>query len=580
MGLVKVSSPESRAGAHEQTRALILLMVAFLVAGYLRFPDRESRPMHVDETTQAVKLGELMEGKYRYDPVDHHGPTLLYVTLPIKWFSSAQQWSDLTESQLRLVPVLFAMGLLVLLILVGDGLTAPELAWGALAVAVSPIMVFYSRYYIMEMLLVCFTFGLIGCGWRFYLGRQTGWLVGAGIFAGLMHATKETCVLQFAAIAVGLGVVWMADLFSAGSGLGVVNRGRRNPVKVAQFSMMAVAALVTSVIIFSKFFTDWQAVFDSVATYWNKMDRAKGQGHEKPFFYYLGLIWGGPMTAEPGGGSSVFSGEFWKRLPEMLGLTATGRIVWGERLLLALALIGMVAAFVTKPSRNQSRHLVRFLAVYSLTAFLLYSAVSYKTPWLLIGPWHGMLILAGVGAAALLRLVEGRVGRVVMGTTLLLVMAHAGLLAYRATRGKPSFADHVRNPLNYSMTTRDCLEWVEKIYRFAEVSGKGDQLKIVQADAMGGWPLPWYLGRKFPHYVWRGGDLALMERADVILSGENFRANLPEAVRGTGDAGAGTAEWAEFKMTLHPTGRLAVFVRKSIWQAYLAKSWPPLPVQH
>jgi predicted membrane-bound mannosyltransferase len=441
-------------------------------------------------------------------------------------------------------------------------------------------MVFYSRYYIMEMLMVFFTFGLIGCGWRFYLSRQTGWMVGAGIFAGLMHATKETCVLQFAAIAVGLVVVWMADLFSAGSGMGVVNRGRKNPIKKSQILALLVAAVVTSVLIFSKFFTDWRAVYDSVATYWGKLDRAQGQGHQKTFFYYLGLIWGGPMSAGPSG-DGVFSGDFWKNIPEMLGIKPSGRIVWGERLLLLLAGIGMITAFVTQPSRNQSRHLVRFLAVYSVAVFVIYSAISYKTPWLVIGPWHGMLIMAGVGAAGLIRLVEGKVGRFVMAFALALVMAHAGLLAFRATRGKPSFAADGRNPMNYSMTSPDCLDWVEKFHRFGEVSGKGNRLAIVQADSQGGWPLPWYLSRKFPNYVWQGGDWALMEQADVILSGMDFRDNLPESVRGPAEPNeSAQKEWEEFSLTLHPSARLAVFVRKSIWTAYLAKSpWPTVTMQ-
>ena len=577
---VKLSSPEARAGAHEMTRALMILVLAFIVAAFLRFPDRAAKPMHVDESTQAVKLGEMMAGQYKYDPVDHHGPTLLYATFPVKWFSRADTWSDLTESQLRLVPVLFGMGLLLLLLLVGDGLTASELAWGAMAVAVSPLMVFYSRYYIMEMLMVFFTFGLIGCGWRFYLSRQTGWMVGAGIFAGLMHATKETCVLQFAAIAVGLVVVWMADLFSAGSGMGVVNRGRKNPIKKSQILALLVAAVVTSVLIFSKFFTDWRSVYDSVATYWGKLDRAQGQGHQKTFFYYLGLIWGGPMSAGPSG-DGVFSGDFWKNIPEMLGIKPSGRIVWGERLLLLLAGIGMITAFVTQPSRNQSRHLVRFLAVYSVAVFVIYSAISYKTPWLVIGPWHGMLVMAGVGAAGLIRLVEGKVGRFVMACALALVMAHAGLLAFRATRGKPSFAADGRNPMNYSMTSPDCLDWVEKFHRFGEVSGKGNRLAIVQADSQGGWPLPWYLSRKFPNYVWQGGDWALMEQADVILSGMDFRDNLPESVRGPAEPNeSAQKEWEEFSLTLHPSARLAVFVRKSIWTAYLAKSpWPTVTMQ-
>ena len=159
-----------------------------------------------------------------------------------------------------------------------------------------------------------------------------------------------------------------------------------------------------------------------------------------------------------------------------------------------------------------------------------------------------------------------------VGGLLVAGMLHSALLAYRASRGAPSFAGHVRNPLNYSMTSADCLDWVQKSYRFAEVSGKGDQLSIVQADAGGGWPLPWYLMRKFPRYVWQGGDLSAMDGADVILSGLDFRSSLPEAVRGP--------EWVSFPLTLHPSGRLAVYVRRALWEAYVARApWPELAIQ-
>ena len=49
----------------------------------LRLAAPGARPMHHDEANQAVKFGELLEtGDYRYDPDDHHGPTLYYLTLP------------------------------------------------------------------------------------------------------------------------------------------------------------------------------------------------------------------------------------------------------------------------------------------------------------------------------------------------------------------------------------------------------------------------------------------------------------------------------------------------------------------
>ena len=98
--------------------------------------------------------------------------------------------------------------------------TAESIA-AAVLTAVSPAMVFYSRYYIQEMLLVCFTFGAIVALWRWRQvatlcgGRGTcprrartwrhvysarAWLVALGVCVGMMHATKETCIIALAAM--------------------------------------------------------------------------------------------------------------------------------------------------------------------------------------------------------------------------------------------------------------------------------------------------------------------------------------------------------------------------------------------
>ncbi|RYD24868.1 MAG: phospholipid carrier-dependent glycosyltransferase [Verrucomicrobiaceae bacterium] len=260
-------SSEAPAGPLRRNGALILLLAALLTAGMLRLPHREIKAMHVDETTQALKLRDLMDGQYRYDPVDHHGPTLLYATVPVKWLSPAKTWNDLTESQLRLVPALFGIGLLALLWLVRDGLSRVELAWGALAVAVSPLMVFYSRYYIMEMLLVFFTFAAMGCGWRFYQTRRTGWLAGAGISFGAMHATKETSVLHFAGMAAGLAVAALAGVLTGGKDRGTFVEWRKSLPTRQHLLVLVISAVVSSVTLFSQFFTKPAGVWDSIATY-------------------------------------------------------------------------------------------------------------------------------------------------------------------------------------------------------------------------------------------------------------------------------------------------------------------------
>ena len=44
----------------------------------------DQRPMHNDEAVNGIKFGQLWEhGGYKYDPNEHHGPSLYYATLAL-----------------------------------------------------------------------------------------------------------------------------------------------------------------------------------------------------------------------------------------------------------------------------------------------------------------------------------------------------------------------------------------------------------------------------------------------------------------------------------------------------------------
>ena len=141
------------------------------------------RPMHGDEAIHAIKFGQLLEqGTYRYDRNDYHGPTLNYFTLIPAKLSGAANLKQVNEMTLRIVPVVFGTLLVLLLLLLADGLGTGATIIAAILTAISPAMVFYSRYYIQEMLLVCFTFGLIVSGYRYVQSKNVGWaFIGRGI---------------------------------------------------------------------------------------------------------------------------------------------------------------------------------------------------------------------------------------------------------------------------------------------------------------------------------------------------------------------------------------------------------------
>jgi uncharacterized protein (TIGR03663 family) len=185
---------------NKQKCCVLLLLVVILALG-LRLPRLAERPMHGDEAIHAIKFGQLLEqGTYRYNPDEYHGPTLNYFTLIPAKLQGAVNLKQVNEVTLRIVPVFFGVVLILLLLLLADGLGTGAIIIAGLLTATSPAMVFYGRYYIQEMLLVCFTFGLIACGYRYVRGKSIVWAISAGAFAGLMHATKETCIIALGAM--------------------------------------------------------------------------------------------------------------------------------------------------------------------------------------------------------------------------------------------------------------------------------------------------------------------------------------------------------------------------------------------
>jgi len=138
-----------------------------LVAALVRLYQLELRPMHHDEGVNGFFLNNLINtGVFRYDPTNYHGPTLYYFTLPLAL--AAERLQMYGTWTVRLLPLIFglatvwlALGLRRYIGRVG------ALSAGAL-LALSPGVVFFSRYYIHEMMFVFFTFGIVVAALRFY----------------------------------------------------------------------------------------------------------------------------------------------------------------------------------------------------------------------------------------------------------------------------------------------------------------------------------------------------------------------------------------------------------------------------
>ena len=256
---------------HATRIAASLILVAAAGALAFRLPQLARRPMHTDEANHTVKAGILLDtGRYTYDPKDFHGPTHYYAALPLIRLGGAHTFPETTETMYRLVPVLFGVALVLLVLGLTDGLGPAAAVCAAAFTALSPAMVFYSRYYIQEMLLVAFTFAAIVAGWRYSQSPKLRWALVAGAAIGLMHATKETCILALGSM---VGAVFLTRRWS---------RWRDGPDAATPaisgrpthlVAAVILAALVSATLL-SAFFTNPRGPLDAVLTYFSYIGRA------------------------------------------------------------------------------------------------------------------------------------------------------------------------------------------------------------------------------------------------------------------------------------------------------------------
>jgi len=151
-----------------KNRWVYLLVLLGIAAGALalRLPRLAARPMHNDEAVNAVKFNDLWtSGKFAYDPNEYHGPTLYYVALPLL-AARGLSYANATEADYRLPVALLGAAMVLLPWLLRDGIGPTAVAGAACLMAVSTAMVFYSRYFIQEILLVFFSALTIAAGWK------------------------------------------------------------------------------------------------------------------------------------------------------------------------------------------------------------------------------------------------------------------------------------------------------------------------------------------------------------------------------------------------------------------------------
>ena len=464
-----------------------LWIPVLLLGAALRFLDLSSAPLHADEAVGAKITAGRLEGRgYSFDPAHYHGPALSLIGSWSGRLAGEKSFEDLDILTLRGVAALCGSLIILLPLLLRRWLGEIGALCGALLLATSPLLCFYSRVFIHEPLLALFAAAALAClGWWMTSPSRLAAVCG-GLALGLMAATKET----FAIVAFS----WLIGLLASGT-----KKSTRQLGIAAAFSLAAFLAVLLAA------YGNPLSFFSTYAGY------ATDPGHAKPLLYYWELLIA-PKHRPPQ----------W----------------WCEAGVAMLALAGTWTAW-----RNANPFL-RLLAVSAGVQFVVYSAISYKTPWLMMIPWMQVCLLAGVGAATMKH-------RRVFGLALAGVVVFFQLQQTYASVFR--FPNDSRNPLVYSPTSSDIQRLRNRLHALKKKSPAFQQGRMAVLGN-GYWPLPWYLRDTLPtgYFETMPDDL---ETFAIVIA-------MPEMAEKSGQHLAATHE-AFFQGLRHEVP-VTVFVRRDI----------------
>lgn len=358
---------------------------------------------------------------------------------------------------------------------------------GALFLATSPLLGFYSRVFIHEPLLAFFAAAALAClGWWMHRPTRLAAVCG-GLALGLMAATKETFAIAACSWLIGL----------------LVSRARPSLRQIGVAAAFSLAA----------FFATLVAAYDNPLHFFSTYTGyATDPGHAKPLHYYWELLIA-PKHRPP---------QWW---------TEAG-----------VGLFAVVGAWTGWRGANP---FLRMLTVSAAVQFALYSAISYKTPWLMMVPWMQVCLLAGAGAAAVMQ-TRRVAGLALAAAVVFFQIQQTYAAAFR-------FPNDSRNPMVYAATSSDIGQLRNRLHALKKNSPAFREERMAVLGS-GYWPLPWYLRDTIPagYFETMPEDL---ETFAVVIA-------MPEMAEASGQRLAATH--VAFFQGLRHEVPVTVFVRKDI----------------
>lgn len=516
-----------------------------LTAVVLRFYRLEMRALHHDEGVNGFFLITLFrDGVYRYDPANYHGPDLYYLAL------AATKIFGLNTLSIRGSVAVFGVLIVVLTFFLKNYIGKLGALFAALFLALSPGMVYISRYFIHEILFVFLSYAIVAAVLFFIERRRVGpfavgWMVlillvcflpSVFNLAAALGGTNQTAVWAFRTgfflleIVLIIFVMRMLLAWDQGRPIYLLLASASTALLFAtkETAFITLGTFIIAcfcVVVWHKIYGRLvgemgESEFEPVPPVWSNFRAGLGDrlntfllaAAAAGIFIYLGVLFFSSFFTYPEGVGKAFEAyAIWTKTGSkdhtQNGTLAYLKWLWEvESPIVILSAFGGIVAFI------KARHrFAVFTALWAFGLFLAYTLIPYKTPWLALSFLMPMCIVAGYGVGEFLRAAD--LSRRAVGA--LLAVAAVSVLVYQTYDLNFVRYDDEEMPYIYAHSKRGFLNLVENIYFYAEKSGKGTEatVEIVSPDY---WPLPWYLrDYKNAHFF---GQITDVNAAEMIVA--------------------------------------------------------------
>lgn len=171
----------------------------------LRFLDLGTRALHHDESIHAQWSWSLLQGTYHHSPI-FHGPFYYHAQALVFFLFGA---SDYTS---RLSAAIFGSAVVALPLLIRRKLGPAGTIAAVAFIALSPTLVYYSRFFREDIYMAFFTMLMVVAMWRYIEDGRDRWLyVLAAAFTGNV-LTKEGAFLAIAVFLIYIDLHLSAQL--------------------------------------------------------------------------------------------------------------------------------------------------------------------------------------------------------------------------------------------------------------------------------------------------------------------------------------------------------------------------------